>query len=151
MPAAGSYVFTLIDTLDQHGAGEDTLQLGFQFTATDSDGDTTDPVTFAVNVIDDTPVAIGTILTGYVEEEELAGGNEDDVPGGLAPDADGNYPFVGHQNLTTDKVAGSLGILWGGDDSNRNVNGGFTGTQVDGDRSVVFAGARRQPSRATTS
>ena len=43
--AHGSYTFTLIDTLDQHGAGEDTLQLGFQFTATDSDGDTTLPAT----------------------------------------------------------------------------------------------------------
>ena len=86
-------------------------------------------------------MAVGAILTGYVEEEELAGGNEDDVPGGLAPDGDGNYPFVGHQNLTTDKIGGSLGILWGGDDSNKNANGGFTGTQVDGDRSVVFAGA----------
>ncbi|MGF9562975.1 VCBS domain-containing protein [Neorhizobium sp. JUb45] len=137
----GSYTFTLFNTLDHQGSvqGEDSLVLSFGFTATDSDGDVTDAASFDVRVIDDTPIAIGTILDRYVEEEELFGGNEDDVPGVIAPDADGNYPFVGHRNLTTDKAGGPLNIAWGGDDGNASVDGGFTGTQVAGDRSVVFA------------
>ena len=138
---AGSYAFKLYDTLDHQGSvqGEDSQILNFQFTATDSDGDVTQSATFSVKVIDDQPIALGTFLDRYVEEEELSGGNEDGAPGGLFPDADGNYPFVGYRNLTTDKADGSLNIAWGGDDGNKNVNGGFTGTQVAGDRSVVFA------------
>ena len=138
---AGSYAFKLYDTLDHKGSvqGEDSQVLTFQFTATDSDGDVTAPSTFSVSVIDDKPFAIGTILDRYVEEEELSGGNEDDAPGDIAPDADGNYPFFGHQDLTTDKAGAPLNISWGGDDGNTRVNGGFTGTQVAGDRSVVFA------------
>ncbi|MCZ7531628.1 MAG: hypothetical protein M5U31_15605, partial [Acidimicrobiia bacterium] len=136
----GSYTFTLYSTLDHPGPvqGEDTLTLNFGFVATDSDGDTTAPGTFSVGVIDDQLLAIGTIAARYVEEEELPGGNEDDVPGGLTPDADGNYPFVGHLNLTTAQAGGPLLILWGGDDSNTAVDGGFDGTQAPGDRSVVF-------------
>ena len=120
-PAHGSYTFTLIDTLDQHGAGEDTLPLSFQFTATDSDGDTTAPATITVGVIDDTPIAIGNIVAHFVEEEALAGGNQDFQPLGLEVAA-----VLANGGTLSDQVGGSLGILWGGDDSNKNVNGGFT-------------------------
>ncbi|MGF0540773.1 hypothetical protein ACQQ2Q_22550, partial [Agrobacterium sp. ES01] len=87
---SGSYEFVLVDTLDHSGAGEDQLGLNFQFAATDSDGDTA-TASFSVGVIDDTPLSAGTIFDRYVEEEELVGGNEDDTPGYLAPDGDGNY------------------------------------------------------------
>ncbi|MGX9393321.1 T1SS-143 repeat domain-containing protein [Nitrobacteraceae bacterium UC4446_H13] len=131
--AHGSYGFTLFDVLDQHGAGEDTLSLSFQFTATDSDGDTTAPGTLTVGVIDDTPVALGTIAPRFVEEEELPGGNEDRKGSG-----DGDSIIFG--DLTTAHAGGPLNIFWGGDDSNKNVDGGYNGTQVNGDRSVVFGG-----------
>ncbi|QRM57315.1 VCBS domain-containing protein [Sinorhizobium sp. BG8] len=131
---SGSYTFTLIDTLDHSGAGEDAKALTFQFTATDSDGDTTAPASFTVNVIDDTPVTLGPIHDRYVEEEALPGGNEDASPLGVEIGA-----VLANGGPITDKIGASLNIGWGGDDSNKIENGGFTGTQVLGDRSVVFA------------
>ncbi|MFC0243784.1 T1SS-143 repeat domain-containing protein [Rhodopseudomonas telluris] len=135
---AGSYKFTLVDTIDHPGEvqGEESLALQFQFTATDSDGDTTAPASFGVKVIDDTPVAIGTILTRVVEEEQLAGGNEDTSGAG-----DGDFNLFGFVDVTTASAGGPLNIFWGGDDSNVAVNGGYNGTQLAGDRSVVFGGA----------
>ncbi|WP_426232614.1 DUF5801 repeats-in-toxin domain-containing protein [Pararhizobium sp. DWP3-4] len=132
----GSYAFTLYDTLDHQGLaqGEDGQILTFQFTATDSDGDTTPPKTFSVSVSDDTPVAIGTILPRFVEEEELSGGNEDTRSGTPFADLDG---ILG--NVTGKSAGGPLNIFWGGDDGNTRVNGGYTGSQVAGDLSVVFA------------
>ncbi|WP_377278828.1 DUF5801 repeats-in-toxin domain-containing protein [Rhizobium sp. R86522] len=134
---AGSYAFKLYDTLDHKGSvqGEDSQVLTFQFTATDSDGDVTEPATFSVKVIDDQPFAWGTLFARVVEEEELAGGNEDRTSG--SGDIDDDSSLFG--NVTTAKANGDLNIFWGGDDGNKNVNGGFTGTQVAGDRSVVFA------------
>jgi T1SS-143 domain-containing protein len=130
---SGTYTFTLIDTLDHPVSGEDQIALNFQFTATDSDGDTTAPATFIVKVIDDVPTA-GNVGDRYVEEEALAGGNEDVSP--LGVEATGAWANLGP---ITDKIGASLNISWGGDDSNTVANGGFTGTQVMGDRSVVFA------------
>ena len=58
--ANGSYTFTLLDNLDHaSGNGANNLALTFSFTATDSDGDTTAPASFTVNVTDDVPT-IGT-------------------------------------------------------------------------------------------
>jgi T1SS-143 domain-containing protein len=130
---SGSYSFTLIDTLDHPASGEDQIALNFQFTATDSDGDTTGPATFIVNVIDDVPTA-GGVGARYVEEEALSGGNEDVSPLGVELTG-----AVLNGGPITDKIGASLNISWGGDDSNTVANGGFTGTQVMGDRSVVFA------------
>ncbi|ACI93156.1 vcbS [Afipia carboxidovorans OM5] len=136
MSAHGSYTFTLIDVLDQHGAGEDTLELNFKFTATDSDGDTTAPGSFQINVIDDTPLAAGTIAPRFVEEEELGNGNEDTKGAG-----DSDISVLGHLvDVTTAHADGLLNIAWGGDDSNKLGNVGFNGTQAYGDRSVVFGG-----------
>jgi T1SS-143 domain-containing protein len=133
---AGSYKFTLIDTVDHKGEvqGEDSLALQFQFTATDSDGDTTEPASFSVKVIDDAPVAVGTILTRTVEEEQL-GGNEDTRGVG-----DGDFTLGGLVDLTTATAGGPLNIFWGGDDSNVGGSVGYAGTQAAGDRSVVFGG-----------
>ncbi|HEX8030522.1 MAG TPA: hypothetical protein VF491_18740, partial [Vicinamibacterales bacterium] len=130
---SGSYSFTLVDTLDHPASGEDQIALNFQFTATDSDGDTTAPATFIVNVIDDVPTA-GTVFARYVEEEALSGGNEDASPLGVELTG-----AVANLGPITDKIGASLNISWGGDDSNKVANGGFTGTQVMGDRSIVFA------------
>ncbi len=130
---SGTYSFTLIDTLDHPASGEDQIALNFQFTATDSDGDTTGPATFIVNVIDDVPTA-GGVGARYVEEEALSGGNEDVSPLGVELTG-----AVLNGGPITDKIGASLNISWGGDDSNTVANGGFTGTQVMGDRSVVFA------------
>ncbi|MGP9811308.1 T1SS-143 repeat domain-containing protein [Rhodopseudomonas sp. NSM] len=135
---SGTYQFTLIDTIDHPGAvqGEESLALQFQFTATDSDGDTTAPSSFSVKVIDDAPVAVGTILTRTVEEEQLAGGNEDTRGNG-----DGDFTLFGLVDVTTASAGGPLNIFWGGDDSDAIANGGYTGAQAAGDRSVVFGGS----------
>jgi T1SS-143 domain-containing protein len=132
----GTYTFTLQGPLDHSEAGQDSLGISFHTIATDSDGDPA-AVDFSVSVTDDVPLAIGQLVTHYVEEEELKGGNEDDLPGGIAPDADGNYPFLGHVNATTNSTSGSLLISWGSDNGNAVANGGVGGL---GDRSVVFAG-----------
>jgi T1SS-143 domain-containing protein len=136
---SGSYSFTLEDTIEHpEGGGENTLTFTFSFTATDSDGDSA-AADFSVEVIDDAPVALGTILPRYVEEEQLTGGNEDTTPGLLTGDLDYDFGIFGSDySLTTQQVSASLNILWGGDDSNTVVNGGFDGTQAPGDRSVVF-------------
>ncbi|WP_080507775.1 tandem-95 repeat protein [Rhodopseudomonas palustris] len=135
---SGSYQFTLIDTIDHPGEvqGEESLALQFQFTATDSDGDTTAPASFSVKVIDDSPVAVGTILTRTVEEEQLAGGNEDTRGTG-----DGDFTLFGFADVTTASAGGPLNIFWGGDDSNVGGSNGYAGTQVAGDRSIVFGGS----------
>ncbi len=130
----GSYTFTLQGPLDHPAAGQDSLGIGFHVVATDSDGDPAN-VDFTVSVTDDVPTAQGQIRTHYVEEEELAGGNEDDRPGRDSPDADGYYPGRGHLNPTTNETSGSLHISWGSDNGNAVANGGVGGL---GDRSVVF-------------
>ncbi len=84
-------------------------------------------------MIDDVPTA-GTVFARYVEEEALSGGNEDASPIGVELTG-----AVANLGPITDKIGASLNISWGGDDSNKVANGGFTGTQVMGDRSIVFA------------
>jgi T1SS-143 domain-containing protein len=57
----GSYDFTLLDNLDHRGSSEGSQALTFGFIATDSDGDSTVPASFTVNITDD--VADGTSNT----------------------------------------------------------------------------------------
>jgi|GEM_PF-3329921 len=146
----GTYEFVLYDTLDHPGEiqGEETLTLNIGFVATDGDKD---PVEgdFNVNIIDDRPIAIGTVFARTVEEEQLTPfGNEDTDSASLFGDLD-SYSFWsgGFRDRTTDEVSATLNIRWGGDDSNTVENGGYDGTQEAGDRSVVFAtgtGSERQ-------
>ncbi|MEC9461986.1 MAG: DUF5801 repeats-in-toxin domain-containing protein [Pseudomonadota bacterium] len=69
---SGSYTFTLLRPLDHpEGAGENSLKLDFQFTATDSDGDTTGPATISVIVVDDVPVRSGCNLVFTVDEDDI--------------------------------------------------------------------------------
>ncbi|SNT64529.1 T1SS-143 domain-containing protein, partial [Tardiphaga sp. OK246] len=119
---SGTYTFELLGNLDHPVAGtEDNLTLNFGFVATDSDGDTA-ASSFAISVNDDTPVIVLPI-PGFVNEDSLAGGN----PGGI-----GDLPFITAVSTNT------LGISWGADSANSVVNGGFSSTQANGDRSVVF-------------
>jgi T1SS-143 domain-containing protein len=108
--ANGTYDFTLVKPLDHAaGNGENSLSLTFNYTATDSDGDTSSN-TFTVNVVDDAPVAnVGTAST--VEDEAVNGGNNE--VDGLAAGVSGV----------------SLNINWGSDNANA---GGLN------DRSVAF-------------
>ncbi|TYC56438.1 type I secretion C-terminal target domain-containing protein [Rhodobacterales bacterium] len=145
---AGSYSFDLQGNLDHpDSTSEDDIVLNFDFVATDSDGDPAEGA-FTVTVDDDSPFAIGPIADGHVEEEQLTGGNEDtsggdpDLIGTTDNDFEVNLPFVGKvfTDLTDETASASLNILWGSDRGNSDANGGgFTGTQVEGDRSVIFS------------
>ncbi|WP_394885873.1 hypothetical protein ACG873_00005 (plasmid) [Mesorhizobium sp. AaZ16] len=80
----GSYTFTLLEQID-HPAGDGNdneelvLNLSSAIVARDADGD---PITlsrgFTISVEDDVPVAVtGASVAGFVDEDELAGGNAD--------------------------------------------------------------------------
>ena len=95
---SGSYSFTLQDVLDHPTGGtEDDINLKFNFTARDADGDTASS-NFTVIVNDDTPVVLAAtkILTA-VDEDDLSNGNGSphDTP-----------------SLTT---SAGLGVQWGAD------------------------------------
>lgn len=123
---SGSYTFTLYGTLDHNGDGEDALQLNFQFTATDSDGDTTAPATFSIKVIDD------VLEIGRPERETV---DEDGRPG-LESGAGNPGPIWSDDSSGGTFERGRLNIRWGADDGNSDVNGGFTDQK--GDRAVIF-------------
>ena len=112
---SGSYTFTLLGNLDHPtGQGTNLLNFTFDYTATDSDGDTSSS-TFSVSVKDSVPLAFNVGLQ-IVGEEGLA---------------DGNYIFGDAHNASTGNV--SLNIAWGADDNNPTSGAGIN------DRSVVFA------------
>ncbi|MGM4961962.1 T1SS-143 repeat domain-containing protein [Tardiphaga sp. 1201_B9_N1_1] len=109
----GTYTFNLLDNLDHAGANGVSLPLTFSFTATDSDGDTTSPASFTVNVTDDSP-SIGTpdILT-LVESTSPSSSNA----------------FI------SATATGSLAVDWNSDDNNQVSGPGAS------DRSVAFTAA----------
>ena len=88
--SAGAYTFTLKDQLDHAaGAGENTLaiQFGGLIKVTDRDGDSitlggATGANFNITVQDDIPIPCPGTVGGAVEEEALAGGNQDgsDIP-----------------------------------------------------------------------
>lgn len=132
----GSYKFELLGNLDHPAAGtEDNLNLTFHLVAADADGDQihTD---FTVAVNDDSPITVLNIPDGSVEEEQFVPSGNEDTDG--AGDHDLGSQGIGAA-VTTGHVDGLLNIVWGADSGNSNVNGGFTGNQINGDRSVVFA------------
>ena len=106
----GSYTFTLVDTIDHNGAGEDAAILDFGFTATDADGDSVNGQ-FSVRVLDDTP------LQGSAQNATVA---EDDVSAYPATDTSNASPIV----------TKSLGIAWGADDDIRTGAGDTFGRSV---------------------
>jgi T1SS-143 domain-containing protein len=123
---AGSYNFNLLGNLDHpvHGS-EDNQALSFGFVATDSDGDAING-SFVVEVNDDAPVFEGKPATLVVDEDGLGNDGNSYDDGRDAADAD----------LT---VTGGLGIVWGADSANSEVDGGIDGSPVNGDRAVTFA------------
>ncbi len=129
---AGSYEFRLQGPLDHPEAdSEDDLDFRFNYTAFDADGDSAQG-SFYITIDDDAPVLAEVNRAATVDEDGLTGGNHDDSyqDGG---DAAGNA-------ITTGAV--SLGIEWGADRGNSNLDGGFSGSQVNGDRSLVFSGVQ---------
>ncbi|NPV19541.1 beta strand repeat-containing protein [Bradyrhizobium aeschynomenes] len=123
---AGSYTFTLTGNLDHpvHGS-EDNQALFFSYTATDSDGDAING-SFVVEVNDDAPVLDGKPSHTVVDEDGLGNDGNSYEDGGDAAGAE----------LT---ATGTLGIVWGADSANGNVDGGINGSPVNGDRAVTFA------------
>jgi T1SS-143 domain-containing protein len=109
----GHYNFTLVQSLDD-AKGSDAITLTFDYTATDSDGDTATN-SFTITVADDQPVA-ATGAAGSVTEGALPAGNEN--------------PHVEGDAVAT----GSLNISWGADNANTDQGGA-------GDRSVAFTNA----------
>jgi T1SS-143 domain-containing protein len=106
---SGSYTFTLLDNLDHRSQGEDNLDLTFNFTASDADGDQASS-SFTVVVDDDTPV-----FYRFPEEEEVS------------------ERFIGETEAVQ---SGNLYVSWGADNANSDVDGGVAAGK--GDRYIVF-------------
>ena len=99
----GSYTFTLLGNLDHPtDNGQNTLELTFNYTATDSDGDTASN-NFTIDVKDDVPVVTGSITTHNVGEDGLSGANA----------TGGSFDAV--NNFSTGAV--SLNVNWGADNA----------------------------------
>ncbi|WFU07161.1 DUF5801 repeats-in-toxin domain-containing protein (plasmid) [Rhizobium sp. CB3171] len=75
----GAYSFTLVQSLD-HASGGNPLTLTFEYTATDSDGDSASN-SFTVSVVDDVPVAGASIADQTLTENNLI-----DASGSLVSD-----------------------------------------------------------------
>ncbi|TWF54972.1 beta strand repeat-containing protein [Neorhizobium alkalisoli] len=136
----GSYTVEIFKELD-HLANSDSATLSFNFRGTDADGDKAALGTATVTIADD-QLVVGNPQSGEVDEDgypQLVSGAGN--PGPLF--GAGDAPLV--DTVTTR----SLNISWGADDANKSVNGGYNGTQVMGDRSVVF-GTNSVPSDLTS-
>lgn len=109
---SGSYVFTQYQELDHVGtSGEQqqinlgSLDLTFNYTATDSDGDAVSG-SFNVTVNDDAPqIYVEGVQNGNVAEDGFENGNPGDT----------YTQSQGFDNLT---FTGNLGVAWGADDNN---------------------------------
>ena len=123
--AAGTYTFILKQPLDSlAGNGEDPVTLHFNYTATDSDGDTVDSA-FAVEVQDDVPQFSAATQAISLDEEALSGNPGDSYATG---DLDPNGAL---------SQTGELYIAWGADSANGDVDGGMP--SGEGDRAVLFS------------
>ncbi|MGJ4894650.1 VCBS domain-containing protein [Bradyrhizobium oligotrophicum] len=122
---SGSATFTLSDNIDHNGANDASLPLTFKVVATDADGDPVNSA-FTVNVADDGP--------SFGEKPSYSVVDEDGLGNAGNSYADGHDAYG--EDLT---VTDTLGIRWGSDDANNNVDGGINGTPVNGDRAVTFA------------
>jgi T1SS-143 domain-containing protein len=93
---SGSYRFVLLDQLDHAPNGnENDIALTFNYTVTDSDGDTASSK-FIVSVDDDVPVT-GVSATITVDEDDLASGNHNTTSPG--DDAASVSPVTGTLNF----------------------------------------------------
>ena len=127
--ATGAFKFTLMDALDHAPNGsENDIDLTFNFTAADSDGDTAKG-TFTVGIDDDVPVATGaTVDVGEVYEDGLSG-----LSTGNPEGASGSQPTsitITQANLATLVHFGADGP--GGFGFNSAVEGTSAGISSDG-------------------
>jgi T1SS-143 domain-containing protein len=137
---SGSWNFNLDGTLDhpetENGPDdENVLELSFDFAARDGDGDVSN-ASFAVRIIDDSPVMAGDVQNHQVDEDGLSGNVGDSY-------ASGDYATGGARDAAT-VASRSLNILWGADNLDDAVDGASGDTLLqdtrdgDGDRSVIF-------------
>ncbi len=94
----GSYTFTLSDVLDHPAAGEDGVNLSFDFSAQDSDGDVASD-SFTVTVVDDAPVG-----ESYTEATQL----DDEAQTEFTPINTGGTGDVAPDTNTVSGAAGTL-------------------------------------------
>ncbi|KPF41329.1 VWA domain-containing protein, partial [Rhizobium sp. AAP43] len=142
----GEFTFELIGQLDHPDAPaggsesdlQDLLRLGFTYTVTDLDGDSVTG-TFDIDVKDDA-VSFGTPDTKGVDEDFTPWGNGDVDTGGQGEGGSDNEQYrMEKEEFSYPEVSGSLGINWGADKGNAEVDGGLTG--VANDRGVAFTAA----------
>ena len=148
----GEFTFNLLDQLDHAFSGEDLIDLGISFSATDSDGDFVEG-TAKVQVVDDIPVAKDNV--DRVEENGFATGNliTDAGPDGVdvvGADQPGVISRIFHDGVTYELNAdGSAVSVSGGEPAPvENVDYSFDGTTLTineteqgGSLSVVMTGA----------
>ena len=104
----GSYRFILLDRLDHaSGNNENNIVLGFNFVATDSDGDKA-PGTFTVVVNDDVPVLTGLTESGTVNEANIPVPTTTALKLDFQSDTGGHAPNLSAAHLT---VSGGSGIV----------------------------------------
>ncbi|MCR6735144.1 MAG: DUF5801 domain-containing protein [Afipia sp.] len=100
--ATGSFKFTLHDNLDHaDGGNENDVTLTFNYTATDSDGDSASG-SFIVTVNDDMPIIVADgLVIGAVDEDGLTGGSIGNSDGGRSGETagteSGRLPFERRQ------------------------------------------------------
>jgi T1SS-143 domain-containing protein len=97
--ATGSFKFTLHDNLDHaDGGNENDVTLTFNYTATDSDGDSASG-SFIVTVNDDMPIIVADgLVIGAVDEDGLTGGSIGNSDGGRSGETAGTNQAVYHSN-----------------------------------------------------
>ncbi|WP_282606529.1 DUF5801 repeats-in-toxin domain-containing protein [Pelagibius sp. Alg239-R121] len=148
----GEFTFTLEGQLDHPISGEDILDLGLSFTATDGDGDFVEG-TANVKVVDDVPIAEDNV--DEVEENGVATGNliSDAGPDGVdqvGADQSGVISKIVHNGVTYELNADGTALsVSGGDPAPvENVDYSFDGTtliiegtELGGTLSVVLTGA----------
>ncbi|MGY3451765.1 T1SS-143 repeat domain-containing protein [Bradyrhizobium sp. USDA 4353] len=141
---SGSYTFTLSDNIDHNGVHGASQPLTFNVVATDADGDPVNSA-FTVNIGDDGPSFGERPSYSVVDEDGLGNAGDSYHPGGDegASEGDSVKPVVMKAGSDADgedlTVTETLGIRWGSDDANINVDGGINGTPINGDRAVTFS------------
>lgn len=136
-PLNGAYTFTLFKPLDHLiDNTEDTITLTVGFTATDGSGDS-GTGSFSVAVNDDSPeLALGQQQATTVDEDGLQGATPAEPNGNPGGDGD----VVGEAVSAT----GTLGVLWGADNTDTADTGGVQDGAAGGTltgRALVFTNA----------
>jgi T1SS-143 domain-containing protein len=145
----GDFTFELVGKLEHPDAGDngsqddldDLLRLGFTYTVTDLDGDSVTG-SFNIDVMDDAPT-FGDAEDGAVDEDYLWNGNPNEEGEGDLDDLPPTEQMVRVLDVSEPSIgtytSGSLGINWGADNGNAQVNAGLTG--AINDRGVAFTKA----------